>query len=383
MSTYQVLYDALARLDTLRGRMRALHKILPPLSLLLLSLPTLGQNLELAGKLIAAIKETNDALTILDSVHTAATNALAGKPVTAGSDWYKLAVKFTVAAEDTKAVLLPSEIVVSEPVTASELANCSTRENAVGKLNSYLTGLKNARLSGQNSIQSLDDELKKVAAAKEGLAYLIRVHEQLIKVPVYGDLFVNSWIDLNTTVGESLGDLNSAYTDLKKRFAENVATLAQQISNLESNISLLTPCTPPGTWSGSGTDASVTINASIAPPPCYQTLSRKNLNVSITVEDGGAVSGGAVKYHESTTYGPPQNCDPSLLKIPFGYDSTWKLRSGSTSGGTITATFQVFVLGHFLEGSSAIFVGRVKDGHLNGELKFNGPSNTNTVHQIK
>jgi hypothetical protein len=348
---------------------------------LLLSSPTVAQSLELTAKLVAAMKETSDAVTVLDSMQTAATNALLGKPVSAGSDWSKLAVKLTAAAKDTKSVPLPSEVVVSEPVTAPELANCSTRGDAVGKLNSYLTGLMNARSSGQKSIQSIDDELERVAAAKKALAYLIQVHTKLVQVPLYGNLFVNSWIDLQTSVGESLGDLGTAYNDLRKRFGDNVATLTKQINNLESNISLFTPCVPPGIWSGSGTDSSVTNNFSAQPPFCYQTNQKKNVNVSITIGVGGAVTGGTVTYHSVLSFAPPQACPNNFT---MEGDAIYNVKSGSSSGETITATFQKIMFNHPVDAELAVFVGHVTNNRLSGELKFNHYiASYNTVHEVK
>jgi len=62
-------------------------------------------------------------------------------------------------------------------------------------------------------------------------------------VPIYGDLFVLNWVDLNGTVLDSLGELDSAYRNLRERYEDNVASLAKQVANLQSNINLFTgPC---------------------------------------------------------------------------------------------------------------------------------------------
>ena len=343
------------------------------LGFLLCSLATstcLAQNLELSAKLVSAIHEADDAFDTLDTLHTAALDALAGKRVSAGTNWSRLADLYSKAALDTSNVGLPSEMVISEPVAASDFASCPSRRSAVAKANSFVYQLTNARSIGQQSIVSLNAQLDKVANAKKALAYLIDVHAKLIQVPVYGDLFIMNWVDLNSSVTDALGDLGTAYQRLKDRYEKDAATLAQKIANIESNLALLTPCPEAGTWGGSAPDWSWKFT--MADGKCVDTNYTRNLTVSVTITEDGKVTNGQVMYTPESVSGP--GCFDYGMAHPAPHALNFPLKSGSASGDTVTATFMGI-------GCTFEFSGRVVAGRLNGTLKLPCPmANTQAIH---
>jgi hypothetical protein len=99
-----------------------------------------------------------------------------------------------------------------------------------------------ARQTGEQSVQQIDQQIKRTAEAGKHLDYLIGVHEKLMKVPIYGSMFDMDWLDLNTSVSGSLNELDSAYKKQKERYSTNLSRLGTEIANLQSNINLISPC---------------------------------------------------------------------------------------------------------------------------------------------
>ena len=214
------------------------------------------------------------------------------------------------------------------------------------------------------------------------MQYLIDYHEKLMMVPVFGDLFTPNWIDLNTVVSDSLGELDTAYKSQKQKYSANVSLLGIKISNLQGNINLFTPCLG-GTWLGTGTDASYTTTGLTKPPYCYETTRRSAVTISITVAPSGAVTGGYVKNVDSSTFSPAQLC----VGKTGTYHSYWRLSSGSSSGQNLHA---VFLLWHQklnivipIDVERAAFDGMVANGRLRGVLTITALGSGTTTHQVQ
>jgi hypothetical protein len=365
----------------MRCRLPLFPLFLPTVCLLAYSSIGNCQGLELGGKLLAAIRESSDAFATLDSLHDTAQQALDGQKVSAGTNWATLAEEFKKAASDAENAPLPPDVAVSEPVSGSELSNCQTRDSSIERLSSYLQSLIDERNAGEQSIQQLNRQIAAVAARRRAIAYLIEVHEKLISVPIYGKLFEMDWIDLNTAVVESLGELDSAFRNQKKKYSANVDLLGVRISNLRSNISLLKPCIS-GTWMGTGTSASLASTGGVTVNPCYENTTRGGITISISIAENGAVTGGYVKEVDTSTFNPPQLC---LLKTGT-YQFYWRLSSGSTSGDTVHATFLVWYPQMNIEIPPdvrlATFEGRVGKGRLTGELTITFLGSGPTVHHV-
>jgi hypothetical protein len=322
-----------------------------------------GQSLQLAGKLLGAMNEANDALNTLDTLQTAASDALVGNRVSAGTGWSKLADRFNKAAADAESAPLPPDPVVTQPVSAAELADCKTRAGAVAKLTSYLNDLRSSRQATQESLRSLDHQLTRIAQGRRALEYLINVHEQLIKVPIYGDLFVLNWVDLNTSVSDSFGELESAFRAQRQKYFTNDRALGLRIGNLQSNISLFTPCVSSGTFVGTGPDAVYTWPADMA--GCVQITRVRAITLSLTISPNGQLTSGGVTY-VATGVVPTPGCwhyqffpNPAP-EAPHGL----RLKSGTVSGQNINATFST-TLGSNVNPN---FTGTIKNGRLSGVL---------------
>jgi hypothetical protein len=200
------------------------------------------------------MNEANDAIDTLMKLNSAATDALAGKTPSTGGDWSKLADNYDKAAADAKAAPVPSALIpTNNIVSMAELSNCGTRQNAIAKLNGYLADLRSTQTRGQDGLLKIDGQLANVQNARTALTYLISVHEKLMTLPVVGNKFALDWLDLNTRVSRSLGDLDSAFKNQRKRFADDLAILNVKIQNYQSNLAL-TRCLPscyPGAPEGS------------------------------------------------------------------------------------------------------------------------------------
>jgi len=156
-----------------------------------------------------------------------------------------------------------------------------------------------------------------------------------------------NWLDLNTTVLDSLGELDSAYRTLRQRYAANVATLARQSANLQSNMRYLQPCASPGTWSGAGTDVEVKFTGT----ECDTTFRLTGVVISITVGTDSRITRGTIDFIQGS-----RSCLGDGPAVPLSAYVT----AGSISGDTITATFS----------SSEDFRGNIRNGRLNGTLIF-------------
>jgi hypothetical protein len=186
-----------------------------------------------------AIVESNEALDTMNRLQQAAQDALAGKPISIGTDWSKLADRYDKAARDAKSAPLPAAIPQTEPVSVEDLRKCTTRAEAIHKLTNYLTDLRASQSSGQELEKTLDKQLANIQHAKQALAYLITVHEKLMALPVVGTSFGLDWVDLNTRVSDSLAGLDDALKGNRKRTDEALSTLSIKIRNYESNLSLI------------------------------------------------------------------------------------------------------------------------------------------------
>lgn len=196
-----------------------------------------------------------------------------------------------------------------QPVSANELANCSTRPAAIAKLNSYLRDMQQTRLHDSQQVQAMDRQLARIEIAKQQIAYLIGVHEELMKVPIYGHLFVWDWFDLNTDVRDSLAELESAVQSDRKTYLDRSNNLVQRTIILQGNIDLLQQCLG-GTWEGDGNPVSLVRHEEprLRVPEdsdCLITTIRNGVHMRIAAGSDRVVTEASVWLHFDQTDQPP------------------------------------------------------------------------------
>jgi prefoldin subunit 5 len=190
--------------------------------------------------MLSTMSEANDALDILTRLQIAAQDALAGRRVSVGTDWSKLADSYDKAALDVKHAPLATAIPSTNVVSVGELSDCKTRVAAKKKLNDYLRDLEDAQTRGQQAVAKLNVQLENVSKAKRALAYLISVHEKLMALPPpVGTAFGLNWVDLNTQVSSSLSDLEDAFKDQKQKLQADLDTLPRKIQTYRSNLQVV------------------------------------------------------------------------------------------------------------------------------------------------
>jgi hypothetical protein len=219
-----------------------------------------AQNLKAAGELLGAINEAHDAYESLTTLQNAAQDALAGRSVSAGSDWANLADRYDRAADAATNAPPPSEFQSSNIPSLADFMDCSTHDDSIEKMRAYLVDIQNARDQGNATLAKLDQSLAEIPPAQQALKYLIDVNQQLVAVPIYGLRFQMDWFDLETRVSRSLNGLEGALKEKRKRFAADLQKLSAKGSDLQSKVGGLAsiPCTQgagldsvmPGVWTG-------------------------------------------------------------------------------------------------------------------------------------
>jgi hypothetical protein len=211
--------------------------------------------LKLGADAVGAIKEAKDALDDLENVQKVVQSLEEGRaPGTDSNKWAKLADKYSSAADHLNHAALPTDFDASRyKFSLEELHSCKTRDASLAKAQGYLDELQAARERGQTSLATLEGALSDADTARQTLTYLIQVHNKLINVPEYGQIFLWDWFDLNTKVTNSLGALISALNAQKRKISAETAKLDVHIPNLRGNLDALNKlhCTVDGTWSGS------------------------------------------------------------------------------------------------------------------------------------
>ncbi|WP_447985475.1 hypothetical protein [Nitrospira sp. Nam74] len=344
----------------------------------MLSAQELSKN---AVELIKALNEAKDAHEELEKLRGAADNALHGKPISTGSDWSKLADRYDKLTEAARKSPLPSQFTSANIVSVGDFSNCATRPASIQKLNAYLQDLKDASAKGKTVVASLDATLTKdIPSTRESLVYLIKVHEDLMALPGIGSQFAFDWLDLNTRVLQSLGQLESALKGQKKRYNDNVILLDQEIGNYESNLSKLSQmtCSPiTGTWSGTGSNSSVQFGGG---RDCRYQATMQNLQLQATVDANGRVTAASLSgvMVESLVGGCPHP--------PLG------TRGHSYFGGGTTSSSQINLNLNPAAGNGpkciATFSRAVVSGRLRGTLTIRRtdiapPLAWQTQHQVQ
>jgi hypothetical protein len=174
---------------------------------------------------VSALHEVDNSFASLIALTGAASAALAGQAPKFSADWDKLAEAYEKAAADAKAAPLASPLNSTNVVSVAELTNCSTRQASTATLNGDLVDLKNTEQKGQNELSQLDKQLANIGTATNNLRYLIEVHHKLIDLPVVGGHFALDWIDLDTRVRASLGELETVLGKQHQQLVNNLNLL--------------------------------------------------------------------------------------------------------------------------------------------------------------
>jgi hypothetical protein len=212
--------------------------------------------LQLSAKAIEALRAANSALDDLKNVQDVVLDIDNNRtPKVKTNNWSDLAIKYQTAAAKLKSAPLPTDFDNSKyAFSPSELSDCSTREQSLQKGRGYVAELQAAGNRGRTEVQKLDAALARTAKAREALDYLIKVHDKLIGVPIYGDIFKWDWFTLNTDVLNSLSDLDTALKQNKQKLSTEIAKVKSSETNLQSNLKLIesasVKCAFVGRWEG-------------------------------------------------------------------------------------------------------------------------------------
>jgi hypothetical protein len=210
--------------------------------------------LKLSVKVYEAISKANEALEDIKNVEQVVRDIENGEtPSVTENKWAKLGEKYSTVAKEVRQAPLPTDFDQKKyKVELNDLQSCATREKSLTKIKGFLQELKEAQVRGQNSIIDLDKSLFEADKSREALTYLIKVHEKLVDVPIYGSIFTWDWFELNTSVSTSLGDLTSALKFQRQKIDAELKKLSLYIPNLEGNLTLfdLSQCSIVGRWEG-------------------------------------------------------------------------------------------------------------------------------------
>ena len=286
--------------------------------------------LNLGIEALKSIKEAKDAYGNIEDVRKVVKDIEDGKtPSVTENKWSDLANKYKVAAEHLRNASLSTEFDKSKySFSFDELKNCDTRQASLTKAKGYLKELKDALERGKTSQADLDLAQKDVDSAKQALKYLIDVHEKLMNVPIYGEIFQWDWFELNTSVSKSLGELQSALSSRRQRLQNSINLINQYIPNLESNLSLLEKlsCSLAAHWKGSANSDGKTL-----PMAILVTQNNEKWEGQINIDDEGD------NFRNTEVQGRNISFVVGQPNRPFTFKGTMS-QDGTTLSGTFSSS---------------------------------------------
>jgi len=162
------------------------------------------------------------------------------KPSVADNKWTLLADKYSNSAKSIKSAQLPTQFDQSKYKISIDQIKCDKLPELIETGTNYLQALKDAKLRGIDALSKLDAAIILGDSTVTTLQYLIKVHDKLIRVPIYNEIFQWDWFILNTSVSSSLGEFRLALNAQKRILENELHKLNVFIPNLESNLSHIT-----------------------------------------------------------------------------------------------------------------------------------------------
>lgn len=166
-------------------------------------------------------------------------------PSVRDNPWASLAEDYKSIAEELETAPLPTDFDAKQyAVSLDDFRRCSTRPRSLQKLEGYLSELRDAVARGESALADIQEFESEATKARVALHYLIRVHDKLVNVPIYGEIFQWNWFELNNSVLGKLNRVDSAITKHKRKITENNKLIKEKVSNLESNLTSIKdlPC---------------------------------------------------------------------------------------------------------------------------------------------
>lgn len=324
------------------------------------------------GSLISALDDIKGAMDKLVILRQAADDALAGKRVTAGSDWAKLAEEFDNAARAAQKAPLPSRFTTRNSVSAEELTDCTERADVLRRLRSYRAEMQQAQSSGRASVEKINLTLARIPKAEAALRYLQQVHEKLVKVPPFGEKFAFDWVDIEAAIGSLGGTLQSALKEQTRRYDLDLNGLDRRIGIYDSNMALISrmECSGEGTFFGIPAAASLRFGGG---QYCPYALTVSNLTLVTEIRGGSVISSKLTGTFSERPVGTGACAHTHV----WGSRQHQYSGTGKVSGSNIHLEFRP--IGSNLPKCSAVFNGSAKDGHLSGSLVIHRTDQGNTT----
>lgn len=178
----------------------------------------------------------------------------AGRPVAVkNNEWADLSTRMTTVVNDLTSAGMPTDFDRSAfAVSATALASCTTRSASLKQLEGYVFALRAAEYTGNKQLSSIDATLNELRASAVAVRYLIEVNAKLVSYPLYGDIFLWNWFDLESRVSKDIGRAESHLETYRKQLKTNVDAARNAADNLQSNVELLNDasCDITGKWIG-------------------------------------------------------------------------------------------------------------------------------------
>jgi hypothetical protein len=213
----------------------------------------------MSGKAIDAIDKAKGAYSDLVNVDKILTEIEANRTPSIHTNPYaQVADKYNKVAEDLRNAPLPTEFNATiYTITLKDFSSCAARAAGMAKLNGYLKELKAGLQRADMELASIDQALQEEANAEKILKHAIDVHDKLITVPVYGEIFKWDWYELRVNVTKSLAELRSALNAQRARIVSDKTKVAAGTATFEANLRVLEQirCDLLGLWDGTMSDA--------------------------------------------------------------------------------------------------------------------------------
>jgi hypothetical protein len=191
---------------------------------------------KLPGELLSALNDLSDANDQFRALNKATDDALAGRPISAGSQWEHLAEQWEDAVSRLVKAPLPSEFKPVNTFTLQDITSCAQANQTNQKLVSYVGELESAHAQAQLALNEIHDFLSQIPKIDQALTHLQSVYDQLIRVPIYGELFEADVFDLIKRLPDALDAAKGALEFQEKPISDDLALLTNRVLDYRANV---------------------------------------------------------------------------------------------------------------------------------------------------
>src|SRR5580704_1702552 len=177
------------------------------------------------------------------------------KPEAHNSRWKSLVSDIDDLVKQVKAIEVPANFDQALAIDFAAYRICATRKGEQAKAERFSRALSGEVANADALLISLADATINAEYYRGAVVAVVKLSNELIKVPLLGDYFTWDWFDLSTKVQPAASDLLTAIIEKRKELHTLHQRIARQKENFDGNIQTLDEetCVLTGSYDGKST----------------------------------------------------------------------------------------------------------------------------------